>query len=83
MWITLLVKGNNAYGDNLSPYNDSSAEGNETVTICHQLKMPASDGKMRMTDVLSAKWGTICTPVAMLCQDGKNGNRIAYYNQKR
>lgn len=45
------------------------AEGNETVTICHQLKMPASDGKMRMTDVLSAKWGTICTPVAMLCQD--------------
>lgn len=25
-------------------------EGNETVTNCHQLKMPASDGKMRKTD---------------------------------
>jgi len=27
------------------------AEGNETVTNCHALKMPASDGKMRLTDV--------------------------------
>ncbi|MCD8102742.1 MAG: Bro-N domain-containing protein [Alistipes sp.] len=27
------------------------AEGNETVTNCHGLKMQASDGKMRMTDV--------------------------------
>ena len=27
------------------------AEGNETVTNCHQLKMRAADGKMRMTDV--------------------------------
>ena len=26
-------------------------EGNETVTNCHQLKMPAPDGKMRLTDV--------------------------------
>ena len=26
-------------------------EGNETVTNCHSLKMRASDGKMRMTDV--------------------------------
>jgi BRO family, N-terminal domain len=26
-------------------------EGNETVTNCHQLKMPAKDGKMRFTDV--------------------------------
>ncbi len=26
-------------------------EGNETVTNCHQLKMPAEDGKMRQTDV--------------------------------
>jgi prophage antirepressor-like protein len=25
-------------------------EGNETVTICHQLKILAPDGKMRMTD---------------------------------
>ena len=30
-------------------------EGNETVTNCHALKMPAADGKMRMTDVLSTK----------------------------
>lgn len=27
------------------------AEGNETVTNCHALKLPASDGKMRLTDV--------------------------------
>ena len=27
------------------------AEGNESVTNCHALKMPAADGKMRMTDV--------------------------------
>ena len=26
-------------------------EGNQTVTNCHQLKMRAADGKMRMTDV--------------------------------
>jgi len=26
-------------------------EGNETVTDCHALKMPATDGKMRLTDV--------------------------------
>ena len=26
-------------------------EGNETVTNCNGLKMPAPDGKMRMTDV--------------------------------
>lgn len=26
-------------------------EGNETVTNCHSLKMPAPDGKMRLTDV--------------------------------
>jgi len=26
-------------------------EGNETVTNCHGLKMPALDGKMRITDV--------------------------------
>lgn len=27
------------------------AEGNETVTTCHGLKMKAPDGKMRLTDV--------------------------------
>ena len=27
------------------------AEGNETVTNCHALKLPAADGKQRMTDV--------------------------------
>jgi hypothetical protein len=26
-------------------------EGNQTVTNCHQLKMRAADGKMRLTDV--------------------------------
>jgi hypothetical protein len=28
-----------------------AAEGNETVTNCYQLKLPAPDGKMRLTDV--------------------------------
>ena len=28
-----------------------NAEGNETVTNCHALKMEAADGKMRLTDV--------------------------------
>lgn len=31
------------------------AEGSELVTNCHQLKMPASDGKMRMTDVATTE----------------------------
>lgn len=30
-------------------------EGNETVTICHGLKMQAPDGKMRLTDVLDTE----------------------------
>lgn len=30
-------------------------EGSEVVTNCHELKMPASDGKLRQTDVLSTK----------------------------
>lgn len=32
-----------------------SEEGSELVTNCHQLKLPAADGKMRETDVLSTK----------------------------
>ena len=31
------------------------AEGNETVTNCHGLKMLAPDGKMRLTDVLDTE----------------------------
>ena len=31
------------------------AEGNETVTNCHALKMPAADGKMRLTDVANTQ----------------------------
>lgn len=30
-------------------------EGNETMTNCHDLKMPAKDGKMRLTDVANTK----------------------------
>ena len=30
-------------------------EGNETVTNCHQLKMRAADGKMRLTDVAESR----------------------------
>ena len=32
-----------------------SKESNETVTKCHKLKMPAKDGKMRLTDVANTK----------------------------
>lgn len=35
--------------------NRLSAEGSELVTNCNQLKLPAADGKMRMTDVLDTK----------------------------
>ena len=31
------------------------AEGNETVTNCHGLKMRAADGKMRLTDVVETQ----------------------------
>lgn len=31
------------------------AEGNETVTNCHGLKMRADDGKMRLMDCLDTK----------------------------
>lgn len=30
-------------------------EGNETVTNCNRLKLPAADGKMRLTDVATAE----------------------------
>lgn len=30
-------------------------EGSEVVTFCHQLKMPAQDGKLRKSDVLNTK----------------------------
>ena len=30
-------------------------EGNETVTNCHRLKLPAADGKMRLTDVANTE----------------------------
>ena len=35
--------------------NRLSAEGNETVTNCNQLKMMAYDGKLRLTDVADMK----------------------------
>jgi hypothetical protein len=34
------------------------AEGNETVTSCHTLKMSASDGKMRLAQQLTAEYGS-------------------------
>ena len=30
-------------------------EGSELVTNCHQLKMPAADGKLRLTDAATAQ----------------------------
>ncbi|GHU05800.1 phage antirepressor [Spirochaetia bacterium] len=35
--------------------NRLKSEGNETVTNCNQLKMPARDGKMRLTDVANTQ----------------------------
>jgi prophage antirepressor-like protein len=35
--------------------NRLNKEGNETVTNCNRLKMPAPDGKMRMTDVVDTE----------------------------
>ena len=32
-----------------------SNEGNETVTNCNALKLPAADGKMRLTDVATTE----------------------------
>jgi DNA-damage-inducible protein D len=32
-----------------------SLEGSQLVTSCHQLKLPATDGKLRLTDVASAE----------------------------
>lgn len=31
------------------------AEGNETITDCNRLKLPATDGKMRLTDVVNTE----------------------------
>ena len=36
-------------------------EGNETVTNCHQLKMKAADGKMRLTDIITREWSGFTT----------------------
>lgn len=46
-------KNPNAYWRKLKQRLNS--EGNQTVTNCHSLKMPAKDGKMRMTDVATTK----------------------------
>lgn len=35
--------------------NRLTKEGSELVTLCNRLKLPAEDGKMRMTDVLGTK----------------------------
>ncbi|GHT88236.1 hypothetical protein FACS189474_3090 [Bacteroidia bacterium] len=35
--------------------NRLKSEGNETVTNCNQLKLPAEDGKMRLTDVANTQ----------------------------
>jgi len=34
-------------------------EGNETVTNCHQLKLLAADGKMRLTDVADTEQNSL------------------------
>lgn len=46
------------------------AEGNETVTNCHALKMRAADGKMRMTDVADTE-----QLLRLSYSDDKKGNR--------
>lgn len=36
-------------------YKIRRLEGSETVTNCHQLKMVAEDGKLRLTDTVNAE----------------------------
>ena len=36
-------------------------EGNETVTNCNQLKLPAEDGKMRLTDVAERRVAAVAS----------------------
>ena len=43
-------KDNNFYNFRSELILKLKDEGNETVTNCHQFKMPAADGKMRLTD---------------------------------
>ena len=49
--ITILSESINPQGYWRKLKERLKAEGNETVTNCHALKMPAPDGKMRLTDV--------------------------------
>jgi len=41
--------------------NRLAKEGSQTVTNCNQLKLPADDGKMRLTDVANTTHGRLCT----------------------
>ena len=57
-WYFSVVDGVGVLTDSLDPNNywkvlknRLKKEGNETVTNCNRLKMPAADGKMRLTDV--------------------------------
>ena len=36
-------------------------EGNQTETNCHQLKLRAADGKMRLTDIITKEWSGLTT----------------------
>ena len=51
-------------------------EGNETVTICNRLKLPAADGKMRFTDVADVFFYFIQTS-ALSPDSGRLCGRIA------
>ena len=50
------------------------AEGNETVTSCHGLKMRAADGKLRLTDVADTEQILRLAPVPVLViRSGEDG----------
>ncbi|MCL2374838.1 MAG: hypothetical protein FWC65_06315 [Treponema sp.] len=59
------------------------AEGNQTVTDCHGLKMTAADGKQRLTDVAKTeqRWRLLPRPaLARNVADGKEN--LAYAVQR-
>ena len=49
--IAVLTESSDSFADWRKLKQRLKEEGNETVTNCHALKMPAADGKMRLTDV--------------------------------
>lgn len=54
--------------------NRLNKEGSETVTNCNQLKLEAEDGKLRLTDVASARNLVAADPVNSVTQNQNRSN---------